>query len=128
AKVVFDVQASDRAKRVNRASLYDRAEQASTSTFSAGYSSWLSPVSANYSDTESSDHMTTVQSSLDETSESKAQVKANLTGEVRVNFKSDYFPMEKLANPQMIAAIQGNAKPVETPQTPAAAAKAPGAA
>jgi hypothetical protein len=30
---------------------------------------------------------------------------------VRVNFKSDYFPMEKMASPQMIAAIQGNSKP-----------------
>jgi hypothetical protein len=125
AKVVFDMRASDQAKRVNRASLYDKAEQASTSTFSAGFSSWLSPVSANYTDTESSDHVTTVQSSLDESSESKAQVKANLTGEVRVNFKSDYFPMEKLANPQMIAAIQGNAKPAETP--PAQAKVAGGA-
>ena len=57
--------------------------------------------------------------------ESKAQVKANLTGEVRVNFKSDYFPMEKLANPQMIAAIQGNAVP---PEHKAAPAPAPAAA
>jgi hypothetical protein len=34
--------------------------------------------------------------------------------------------MEKLANPQMIAAIQGNAKPVDTappPPAPAAAAR-----
>ena len=42
-------------------------------------------------------------------------MKAKLTGEVRVNFKSDYFPMEKLASPQMIAAIQGNAVPPEKP-------------
>jgi hypothetical protein len=131
AKVVFDMTASDQAKRVNRASLYDRAEQTSTSSFSAGYSSWLSPISAGYSSSDTSDHMTTVQSSLDESSESKATVKANLTGEVRVNFKSDYFPMDKMANPQMIAAIQGNAKPVDTsqtPQAPGAAAKAPGGA
>jgi hypothetical protein len=63
----------------------------------------------------STDHVTTVESSVDETSESKANVKAQLTGEVRVNFKSDYFPMDKLANPQMIAAIQGNAQPPEKP-------------
>ena len=36
-----------------------------------------------------------------------------LTGEVRVNFKSDYFPMEKLASPGMIASIQGNATPFD---------------
>src|SRR5205085_10656291 len=29
------------------------------------------------------------------------------------SFKSDYFPMEKMASPEMIAAIQGNAKPPE---------------
>jgi hypothetical protein len=55
----------------------------------------------------------TVQSAVEDTSESKAEVKAKLSGEVRVNFKSDYFPMEKMASPQMIAAIQGNAQPPE---------------
>jgi hypothetical protein len=63
------------------------------------------------------EHETTVESSVDDTSEAKAEVKANLTGEVRVNFKSDFFPMEKMANPQMIAAIQGNAIPPEKPAT-----------
>jgi hypothetical protein len=76
--------------------------------------------------TTSSDHVTTVQSSLDETSDSKAQVKANLTGEVRVNFKSDYFPMDKLASPEMISAIQGNAVPKDKPA--AAGAATPGKA
>lgn len=61
------------------------------------------------------DHVATVQSSVDDTSESKAALKANLTGEVRVNFKSDYLPMEKMATPQMIAAIQGNAAPLDQP-------------
>jgi hypothetical protein len=115
AKVIFDMRASDQAGRVARASMYDRNQQTSTTSFGAGFSSWLSPVSASFSTTNTSDHVTTVQSSVDETSESKAEVKANLTGEVRVNFKSDYFPMDKLANPQMIAAIQGNAKPPEKP-------------
>jgi hypothetical protein len=58
-------------------------------------------------------HITTVGSAVDESSDSKAEVKAKLSGEVRVNFKSDYFPMEKLATPGMIAAIQGNSKPVD---------------
>jgi hypothetical protein len=115
AKVVFDMKASDQAKRVARASMYDKKEDTSASSLSVGFSSWFSPVSAGYNSEQSSDHVTTVQSSVDDTSESKAQVKANLTGEVRVNFKSDYFPMDKLANPQMIAAIQGNAQPAEPP-------------
>jgi hypothetical protein len=51
-------------------------------------------------------------------------MKAKLTGEVRVNFKSDYFPMEKLASPAMIAAIQGNSTPVDPNAPPAARAGA----
>jgi hypothetical protein len=61
------------------------------------------------------DHVATVQSAVEDQSESKAEVKAKLSGEVRVNFKSDYFPMEKMASPEMIAAIQGNSKPPAKP-------------
>ena len=56
-----------------------------------------------------------MQSAVDDTSQSNAEVKANLTGEVRVNFKSDYFPMDKMASPQMIAAIQGRSIPPDKP-------------
>ncbi len=122
AKVVFDMKASDVAARQAKASMFDKKEDATTATVSASYGGWFSPINASMSATTSSDHVTTVESSVDETSESKAALKANLTGEVRVNFKSDYFPMEKLANPQMIAAIQGNAVPPEKPTAPAAKA------
>jgi hypothetical protein len=122
AKVVFDMKASDVAARQAKASMFDKQEDATTATLSASYGGWFSPINASMSATTSTDHVTTVESSVDETSESKAALKANLTGEVRVNFKSDYFPMEKLANPQMIAAIQGNAVPADKPA--AAAAKA----
>ncbi len=115
AKVVFDMHAIDTAARRSKASMYDNKEDSSSTSASTGFSSWLSPASASFSATTASDHVTTVESSLDETSESKAEVKANLTGEVRVNFKSDYFPMEKLASPQMISAIQGNAVPPDKP-------------
>jgi hypothetical protein len=37
--------------------------------------------------------------------------KASLAGSVEVNFKSDYLPLDKLANPESIAAIQMNAQP-----------------
>lgn len=123
AKVVFDLQASDVAQRGSRASLYDRREDSSSS--SAAIGGWLPiGIGGAAGSSSSSDHVTTVQSSLDETSESKAQVKANLTGEVRVNFKSDYFPMEKLASPGMIAAIQGSAVPKDKPAAAAGAAPA----
>lgn len=57
------------------------------------------------------------------------QTKASLAGLVEVNFKSDYLPLDKLANPESIAAIQMNAQPgmVKTlaARPPQAAAPAP---
>jgi len=67
--------------------------------------------------------------------DSSLQTKASLAGHVEVNFKSDYLPLEKMADPAAIAAIQMNsqpgmvktmaARPVTT--TPGAAAPAPAA-
>ncbi|RDD61001.1 hypothetical protein [Ferruginivarius sediminum] len=115
AKVIFGLRASDLAQRRSRASMSDIAKQKTEARTSFRYGGWFSPVKASGSIAHTSEHMATVQSSVDETSESRAEVKARLSGEVRVNFKSDYFPMEKLATPQMIAAIQGNAEPLEKP-------------
>ncbi len=113
AKVVFDMRASDQARRVAKASMYDRQQEHFGLKTQVSYGGWFSPVDASMSSEFSTDHVATVESSVDDTSESKAEVKAKLSGEVRVNFKSDYFPMEKLASPQMMAAIQGNSKPLE---------------
>ncbi|KAB8161879.1 hypothetical protein FKV24_018690 [Lysobacter maris] len=111
AKVVFDFRASDQAQRSAAASLYDRDTSYNRNTTVAGaHFGWGGAATAN---TNVQTHMTTVSSSVDEESESKQEMKAKLTGEVRVNFKSDYFPMEKLASPAMIAAIQGNSTPVD---------------
>ena len=63
----------------------------------------------------STEHIAKVETAVDDTSESRAELKAKLSGEVRVNFKSDFLPMERMASPQMIAAIQGNAAPLEQP-------------
>jgi len=115
AKVIFDMRARDVAQRAARASMADRKRSASRASVRAGYGSWFSPWSASASASTSTDHVTTVQSSVEDQSESRAEVKARLSGEVRVNFKSDHFPMEKLATPEMIAAIQGNAEPLERP-------------
>ncbi len=124
AKVVFDFRASDQALRKAKAGLSDREHMHNTNISGAagGFFGW-GAATMNRNDY---DHMTTVQSSVDESSESKASLKAKLTGEVRVNFKSDYFPMEKLATPGMLASIQGNATPFDpNPPRPAAPA-APG--
>ena len=111
AKVVFDFRASDEAQREAKASLYDRDTSYNKNTTVAGaHFGWGGAASAN---TNVQTHMTTVSSSVDENSASSQEMKAKLTGEVRVNFKSDYFPMEKLASPGMIASIQGNATPFD---------------
>ena len=121
AKVVFDFRASDQAQRAARASLYDAQSSMNSNTSAGGVNfGWGAAGTVNVNEQR---HMTTVASSVDESSESKAELKAKLTGEVRVNFKSDYFPMEKLASPGMIASIQGNATPFDpNPQRPPAAA------
>lgn len=113
AKVIFDMRASDTANRTATASMMDRQKETSAQRFNASSGGWFSPVNADYSSENTSEHVATVQSAVEDTSESKAEVKAKLSGEVRVNFKSDYFPMDKMASPQMIAAIQGNAQPLE---------------
>ncbi len=39
--------------------------------------------------------------------------RASLAGNVEVNFKSDYLPLEKMATPEMMASIQMRSKPVD---------------
>lgn len=56
-------------------------------------------------------------SSSKKDSSDEIDVHADLTGEVDLKFKSDYFPMERFANPELMAMIQGH--------TPNPAANAP---
>jgi hypothetical protein len=95
--------------------MYDQEKQSHVAQTSVSAGGWLSPVQASFSAEGRQEHVATVESAVEDASESKAEVKAKLSGEVRVNFKSDYFPMEKMASPQMIAAIQGRAVPLEKP-------------
>lgn len=111
AKVLFDMRASDMAKRKYTASMYDKEAQRYKESMNASYSAWYSPASVSTSFEGEQEHVATVGSALDETSESKAEVKAKLSGEVRVNFKSDYLPLEKMATPEMMSVIQGNSTP-----------------
>lgn len=125
AKVVFDFRASDQAERSAAASLYDRQSSYNRNRSVAGaHFGWGGAASAN---TNIQRHVTTVSSSVAEDSESEQEMKARLTGDVRVNFKSDYFPMEKLASPAMIAAIQGNSTPIDPNYVPSTRSAAGGA-
>jgi hypothetical protein len=103
AKVVFEVKGSDVAERTNRASMYD-AQAKTRQTQSGG--GWFS---SDYDRTQEA-HRTVVKSSTDDESESKAQIKANLTGEVRVNFKSDVFPLSQMTSPAELFTVNERAK------------------
>ncbi len=46
--------------------------------------------------------------------QSDISIRAELTGEVRIKFKSDYFPMERFADSQAIQLINNHAKPFPT--------------
>jgi hypothetical protein len=62
----------------------------------------------------------TASSTASEASDSELQTRAQLAGAVEVNFKSDYLPLEKMATPGMIAAIQGHSTPVDPNVVPSA--------
>ena len=125
AKVVFDMRASDKAKRSYTASMQDRESQRYKQSINAEYGSWYTPYSASAAFEGEQEHVATVGSAVDESSESKAEVKAKLSGDVRVNFKSDYLPLEKMATPEMMSVIQGNSTPYN-PNAPSAPASQAG--
>ncbi|GAA3876845.1 hypothetical protein [Celeribacter arenosi] len=68
----------------------------------ASYGWFLSPVKASMKTTVS------YVSSSKKSSESEIDVSADLTGEVDLSFKSDYFPLERFADTAVIAQIQQN--------------------
>ena len=61
-----------------------------------------------------------MQTAASESNEAALQTKIQLSGIVDVNFKSDYLPLDKMATPGMIAAIQGNSTPVDPNVVPSA--------
>jgi hypothetical protein len=105
AKVVFDIKASDYAKRQARASLEDKAQSES-----GGFGTFGGPWggAAAYHQQK---HMTTVRSSIDDTSDSKAEMKARLSGEVRVNFKSETLPPERMLDALQLEQVNYLAQP-----------------
>lgn len=128
AKVKFDMRATDQAKRDYRASAYDRQSSRNRKVSAFG-GSFLGFGGGQVSTSEQA-HVATVSTAVNETSESQLELAAKMQGEVRVNFKSDYLPLEKMASPEMIGAIQGNSIPppprgATRPATPAAAAPTP---
>jgi len=131
AKVVFDMRADDKAARAAKASLHDERQeeelhaQHNFSAFPWGINAGL--------DVAHQSHMATVESSIDDTSESKAEVKAQLTGEVQLKFKSETFPLEKMVSSGGLALLNarseppgGAARPATPPPAPSTAPQVPG--
>jgi hypothetical protein len=120
AKVVFDMRASDVAKSREKAHLDDMEKEHQ----SAG-GGIFGAIAGGFE--LSHDHETTVGSAIDDSSESKASVKAQLTGDVRLAFKSETFPLERMVDVMELQMLNQKATP--TPRSrPAAAAPAVAAA
>lgn len=143
AKIMYDFQARD-SKRLSRsAAAYDYARNkdgslATTWKGEGTYESGDNRTRSANRDAESSSYdssadsyangtykfeqnpVMTAMSTASDASESQLQTRAQLTGAVEVNFKSDYLPLDKMATPGMIAAIQGNSTPVDPNVVPSA--------
>jgi len=104
ATMGFHIDAKDHG-RAESASQFDfRHEDRATFSYGGGLSSWLGGPSG---DMEMKNTVAYVSSSKKDSSDD-LNVNADLTGEVEIKFKSDYFPMERFANPQMLSLIQGH--------------------
>jgi hypothetical protein len=150
AKIIYDVRAQDSRSLRRSASAVDVARDRSGnvqttrtgekkfdegSNVSGSYKDGNSEYDANYfakGEYKYEDKpIITAQTSASEVSDTALQTKIQLTGAVDVNFKSDYLPLDRMATPQMIATIQGNASPadpnvVPSPATAPAGASSPG--
>jgi hypothetical protein len=132
AKILYDFQARDNARMQRSAVAYDYATDAGGNVQKTGTTERDEEVSrgaSEYSrdkdteDRKSGDYyakgkykyseqpIMTAMSAATETSEAALQTKASLAGVVDINFKSDYFPLEKMADSFQIGQIQNASKP-----------------
>lgn len=101
---------------------YDKGSKSSDSEDKGGYdANYYSKGKYKYENKP----VVTAMSTASSGSDAEIQTKVQLAGNVEVNFKSDYLPLDKMATPGMIAAIQGNATPVD-PNVIPSARQAPG--
>ena len=133
AKILYDFQARDNARMQRSAAAMDYATDTSgnlqtTSTMEGQHETTrgagsYSKSSDGSEERKSGDFYTkgqykysqqpviTAMSTATETSESALQTKATLSGLVDINFKSDYLPLEKMADSFQIGMIQNASKP-----------------
>ncbi len=100
ATMLFHIDASDRLRQEHATDLDTRV--AASGSF--GFGPWQASASMSFS----------YVSSDRSTSESDLNVSADLTGEVEIHFKSDYFPLERFAAGGTVSRIQANTAVPET--------------
>jgi hypothetical protein len=111
ASCTFSLDTRDRvARHYDRASQYDRE-----TTYSESGGGWFSP-DYSYNDTAKFQ----VNTHQSEDSESKVDLHAKLGGKVKVNFKSETFPLDKMGD-----LIQPKPPPAPRPAAPPAGAPVP---
>ena len=115
AQMGFRIDASDTAK-ASSATDFDTKNEVTTG-FGGGIGAWLGGPTAQVKNS------VTYVSSTRKESNDELNVNANLTGEVELKFKSDYFPLERFADSQAITLIQANT-PNPTANTPNATGSA----
>jgi hypothetical protein len=147
AKVLYDFQSKDNRRYKYSATQFDHEKDAYgnlqlTRDYSGDYESKTEGGSKSGDDTTDPSYyakgtykyaeqpVVKLMSASQLQDDSSLQAKASLAGQVDVNFKSDYLPLDKMANPDAIAAIQMNAQPgmVKTLATNRPPAQAPAAA
>ena len=123
AKVVFDLRADDSARRAARAEMHDEKKQAEMEA-RHNFSAFPWGVNAGV-EARAQSHVATVESAIDDTSEGRAEVKAQLTGEVQLKFKSETFPLERMVSAGGLALLNARAEPPGGAARPAAPAAPP---
>ncbi len=110
AKVLFEVRASDRADRRATAEMHDSRSKSNRSV--EGGTVAVPFFAAGRVNVDESSHVATVSSATDDTSESRAAAKAQLSGDVRLNFRSETFPLERLVDAGGLAVLNERAQPL----------------
>jgi hypothetical protein len=132
AKIMYDFQARDTRSLRRSAQAFDYARdawgniqstEAREGTYDSQYRVSGDDSSQSYAKGTSKYEqrpVMTAMSAASEASDAALQTRAQLAGAVEVNFKNDYLPLDKMATPGMIAAIQGNSTPVDPNVVPSA--------
>jgi hypothetical protein len=115
-----EVERTDKGKRT-----YDGTYESGKSTYKGTYDAdYYTKGKYKYSQRPTM----TAQSMASEVENDNFSAKASLAGQVEVNFKSDYLPLDKMATPEMMAAIQMRSKPIDHNKPQYAPGPAPGPA